>query len=288
MAKDIRLSRCRAFYKQFVDLNPKEIETMPIAFSDFDGLSLAECKKTLRFVMDIFDGLSASENWEDVTWHAYTSLEGLLQNLVNTYLQFKNQRDQSSFQQFCQNLDSLAYHCRMFGLPSLALGGAQVEKIAAALNTEMERVVAARAEIAILQKEVKDLITPGIAGSLSQAFTQRKNILFRGRVFWGVVALLIGYFCIDATYALSSAINTALTAISDKKLGQDFLWASVVSRTAILVPLYAGFGFSFGQYRNEPGQKIGQRIPLKGKFKLQKGTACQIDSMSSLRPTQLA
>jgi hypothetical protein len=251
LSKDSRLSRCRATYAQFLELKPREIETVTVAFSDFDGLSLPECKKTLRFVLETFDGLTTNDAWEEISWHALTSFEGLLTNLLTMYSQFKNQKDQNTFQQFCQNLDSLAYHLRMFGIPQLGMGGAQLEKTSATLTSELEKVVAARGEITKLQNEVRNLITPAVAGSLSQAFTVRKDILFRGRLVWGLIAVAIGVFCIHATYDFATSVNSALIAISANQLRPELIWVSVFVRTIILIPLYSGFGFSFAQYKKE-------------------------------------
>lgn len=97
MSKESRQNRCKALYEQFVSLNPKELEIFPQAFSDFDGLNLDETRKTLRFVLDTFDGLSINDAWGDLTWHAYNSIEGVLQNVHSSYAQLRTSRDQGSF-----------------------------------------------------------------------------------------------------------------------------------------------------------------------------------------------
>jgi len=251
MSKETRLNRCKALYEQFLSLNPRELETFPQAFSDFDGLSLEETKKTLRFVLDSLDGLNTNDAWGDLTWHAYNSIEGLIQNVHNMYAQLRASRDQASFQNFAQNLDSLAYHLRMFGVPFLSVGGAYLEKTSASLTTELDRLIATRTEVEKLRDEVKTLITPAVAGSLSQAFTARKDILLRGRIAWGVIALLIGAYCIHATYGFATAVGDALTTSKPAGTQNDLIWLSVLIRSVILLPLYAAFGFSFAQYKKE-------------------------------------
>jgi len=251
MTKETRQNRCKALYEQFLALNPKELETFPQTYSDFDGLSLDESKRTLRFVLETLDGLNDQDAWGDLTWHAYNSLEGLIQNVHNSYAQLRNSRDQNSFQNFAQQLDSLAYHLRMFGIPLLSVGGAYLEKTSASLSTELERLVATRVEVERLRDEVKTLITPAVAGSLSQAFTARKDVLMWGRIAWGVIALLIGGYCIHATYGFASAVSEALGGAKPAGDPNQVIWLSVLIRSVILLPLYAAFGFSFAQYKKE-------------------------------------
>lgn len=206
----------------------------------------------MLFCLQSIELLVASDTLRDLSWHAFSSLQSVLQNVHNMYAQLKVSRDQSSFQNFAINLDSLAYHIRMFGIPFLALGGGQMEKTAAALNSELERLIFTRSEVETLRNEVKALIAPAVAGSLSEAFTARRNTLLWGRIAWGVVALLVGGYCIHATYGFASAVGDAITANqSGKSFETDFVWMALVIRSAILIPLFAAFGFSFSQYKKE-------------------------------------
>lgn len=251
MSKETRQARCRALYDQFLALNPRELETMPIAVADFDGLNIEEGRKTLSFVLDTLDALTASETWSMLSWHAYNSIEGLLQALHNTYAQLRSSRDQNSWQNFAPQLDSMAYHLRMFGVPFLSAGGLQLERTSAALKVELDRLTAARTEVEQLRDEVKTLIAPAVAGSLSQAFTARKNVLMWGRIVWGFIALAVGGYCIHATYSFATAVGEAVISAKQPSTGSELVWISVFIRSVVLLPLYAAFGFSFAQYKKE-------------------------------------
>ncbi|NBW50108.1 MAG: hypothetical protein EBR49_08435 [Betaproteobacteria bacterium] len=251
MSKQTRINRCKALYEQFLTLNPREFETWPIAIADFDGLSFDESKKSMRFILDTMDGLTANDAWDDLSWHAYNSIENVLQAVYNSYAALKSSRDQSTFQNFAPQLDSLAYHLRMFGATSLALGGATLERTSAAVTSELERLTQARVEVERLRDEVKTLIAPAVAGSLSEAFTARKSVLLAGRIVWGVLALLVGGYCVHATYGFASAVGDALIAAKQPTASTDVMWASVLLRSVVLLPLYAAFGFSFSQYKKE-------------------------------------
>ena len=254
MSKEARINRCRTFYQQFLDLNPREFETVQLNnLVDFDGLNFEEAKKTMRFILETLDGLNAVDAWNELSWHAYNNLEGLFQTLITYFTQLKSNPDQSSFQNFIPQLDSMAYHLRMFGIPDLAYGSAQIERTSAALTLEQEKITSLRVEVEKIRNDVKNLIAPAVAGSLSKAFTERKNILFWGRVVWGLIAFALGWYCINATYNFANAIGEALAVNkqSQSVLGNDLLWVSVLIRSIVLIPLYAAFGFSFTQYKKE-------------------------------------
>jgi len=251
MSKQAKEARCKALYEQFLSLNPRELETMSIALSDFDGLNLDEARKTLAFVLQTLDGLTTTETWNELSWHAFGTIESVLQNLHNSYAQLRNNRDQNSWQNFVPQLDSLAYHLRLFGVPALVVGGVQLERVSAALNTEFDRLTAARTEVEKLRDEVRTLVAPAVAGSLSQAFTARKDILLRGRIAWGVIALALGGYCIHATYGFAAAVGDAVVAAKAPASTNELIWLSVLIRSVVLLPLYAAFGFSFAQYKKE-------------------------------------
>lgn len=179
------------------------------------------------------------------------TLEGQIQNTYNTYSQLRASRDQNSFQSFSQSIDSLAYHIRLFGIPLLSIGSAYLEKTSTSLSAELDRLIATRTDVEKLREEVKTLITPAVAGSLSQAFTARKDILLRGRIVWGIIALFIGIYCIHATYGFASTVSDTLTEIAKAGAKNDITWLSVIIRSVIIIPLYIAFGFSFTQYKKE-------------------------------------
>ena len=55
-------------------------------------------------------------------------------------------------------------------------------------------------EVEALKKDVRTLITPAIAGSLSEAFSQRRDNIFKGRVIWLIVCVALGALATYATF----------------------------------------------------------------------------------------
>ncbi|MGV8836160.1 hypothetical protein [Cellvibrio sp.] len=251
MSKETRLTRTKALYEQFLSLNPREFENFQLSLTDFDGLNFDEAKRTMRFVLDTFDGLSANDAWSELTWHALSSIESVLQAMYNAYAQLKNTRDQNSFQNLAPQIDSMAYHMRMFGVSLLASGGIHFERTTTAISIELEKLMVARAEVEKLRDEVKTLIAPAVAGSLSESFTQRKKVLLWGRIAWGSAALLVGGIGIFETYQFANSIGAAILAVKVPGQSNEIVWASILLRSIVLLPLFAAFGFSFSQYKKE-------------------------------------
>jgi len=138
----------------------------------------------------------------------------------------------------------------MYGIAALALGGAQQETTSRQLAGDMERLGKLTGEVEHLRDEVKTLIAPAVAGSLSQAFTARKTTLFRGRIMWLVIVLVVAIVSIFATATFVSEVSKAILE-AGKLQTPTPIWLSVLIRSVLLLPLYAAFGFAFSQYRKE-------------------------------------
>lgn len=250
MSKQARISQFWQLYDTFLGQNPRELLTAPQAYSDFDGLNLEEARSTLTFVLGVLDSLRTENRISELSWQAFNQLQNSLQNVNNLYGQFRNARDQSSFQNFVQNLDNFAYQLRMTGAPTLAFGGAQFEAVSRQLTADMERLGELTREVERLRDEVKTLIAPAVAGSLSQAFTARKRALLWGRVVWGIAVLILAVTSIIATSKFASEVSKAIVEAAQLQT-QTPVWLSVLVRSVFLLPLYAAFGFAFSQYRKE-------------------------------------
>lgn len=106
-------------------------------------------------------------------------------------------------------------------------------------------------EVQNLHSEVKKLITPAVAGSLSAAFEARKDILFRGRIGWLIILLIVSVLSIIETKDLATSFSNVLLEIQKTKQPINLLWESLILRLTILLPLYIAFGVSFYQYKKE-------------------------------------
>src|SRR5437660_2032464 len=169
---------------RFLGSKPEDFLKSGPVFSDFDGPNSQETIELIAFLRSVYEPLIASGELRLLTRTAFGTLVGQVQATHNSYTQLTTSRDQSSFQNFAMAVDGFAYHTRMFGVPYLAAGGAQLEAQRQGLATELQLLTKNNAEVEALKNDVRTLITPAVAGSLSEAFRQRRDSLFKGRQLW--------------------------------------------------------------------------------------------------------
>ena len=240
-------------FTRFVGTKPEDFLTSGPTFSEFDGPNVTETIAALHFLRANYEPLIASGEIHLVTRTALGTLVGQVQNTNNTYTNLLSSRDQGSFQNFAMALDGFAHHTRMFGVPYLATGGAQLEAQRQAISNEIGTLTKNNAEVEALKADVRTLITPAIAGSLSEAFRQRRDSLYKGRLIWMVACLALGTF---ATFSTFDFVHTVSAAIAPQKTAAApdssiNIWIVIAIRTVALLPLFAAFGFSFSQYKKE-------------------------------------
>ena len=207
----------------------------------------------LQFLRISYEPLIATGELHLITKSSLNQLIAQVQNANNTYTNLVSSRDQGSFQNFAITLDGFVQHTRMYGVPYLASGGAQLELQRQAISMEVSTLTRNNAEVEALKSDVRTLITPAIAGSLSEAFRQRRDSLYRGRMTWLLACLVLGGFAAFSTFDFVHTVSSAIVS-SKGSQQQDqgvSLWAIVAIRTVALLPLFAAFGFSFAQYKKE-------------------------------------
>lgn len=246
-------SQFKEAFTKFFGFNPENFFRSGPTFSDFDGPNVEETIASLKFLRFTFDTLIASDELTLLTKHGLNTLFSQLQNVNNCYSQLTTTRDQTNFQAFAMAVDSFAYNSRMFGAPAIAAGQAKLEMLRSAVAEELSAIQTKSIEIDELKKDVRTLITPAVAGTLSQAFRERRDKIFKGRLWWLIACGVLGLIAICATILFAYAVLDAVAGQSTRSgSGQQVsLWIILAVRTLVLLPFFAAFGFSFAQYRKE-------------------------------------
>lgn len=250
MSITTRASQLESLLNAFFGLKPDDFLKSSPSYTDYDGPNVIESSANYEFIYATIKPLMDANQLNNLTWNAINNFQQNVQNLHATYTQLLNSRDQGSYQNFATTLDGFANTLRMFGVPYLALGGAELDSIKSALNKELETLIINNKEVEELKKNVKTLITPAIAGSLSQSFTQRRNSIMISRFIWLTVAIVIGFYVIYQTNNFVDHISEALKQVNNNAQKEE-LWPTIAIRSIILLPLFAAFGFAFSQYRKE-------------------------------------
>lgn len=243
-----KITQFTQIYKSFKDQNPERIFDPIPSHADYDGPNPEESKETLKFVYAVMDSVISEDSLKMLPWNTYNSMTGVVQGAYNSFSAYQASRDQSSFQNFATSLDAFAYHLRMFGFAQLAHGQAKLEQTKATIDKELEKLLINNRDVEILKGEVRTLIAPAVAGSLSEAFTSRRNALLKGRVIWAIIAGIGGVASVFYTYDFVAAVSEAMLK---NGVASGSSWPIALIRSVILIPVYAAFGFAFSQYKKE-------------------------------------
>ncbi|KQT43814.1 MULTISPECIES: hypothetical protein [unclassified Methylophilus] len=252
MAKKTVINRLKSNAKSVVEELLPAFEKLEGEFPDaVEGLSFEDAKKTANHIGAVLKQLLENDSWDEFSWTTLNSVDSMIVNLINSYAAFKVNKNPNDFINFISHLDSVDYHLRIYHMVSSAFGSLTFERNTRTISAELDDVGTAKSEYNQLSKEVKALIAPAVAGSLSQAFTSRKTTLLYGRIVWGLIALVAGSYSITATYSFTAEIGAAILTPNKYPVTSQVLWATIAIRSIVLFPLYAAFGFSFSQYRKE-------------------------------------
>ncbi|HMU66330.1 MAG TPA: hypothetical protein PKE57_04260, partial [Cellvibrionaceae bacterium] len=170
MSKELLIDECKKLCRELRLSRLENLIPTMHNFSDFDGPSPHECENDIRFVFGVFKNLDENRAWGEISWYALKSLGQRLREISNLASQCHSSRDQAIYESFALGLDSFVHELRASGISFLSEGGANIERASVALSLEMEKVIKARDNFEKLQDEVRMLITPVVAGSLSQSF----------------------------------------------------------------------------------------------------------------------
>ncbi|HMW19248.1 MAG TPA: hypothetical protein PJ981_15785 [Accumulibacter sp.] len=247
-----RASQLSELLHRFLALEPEKFFANAPPFSEFDGANVPEVSAQLSFLRSTYEPLLSSGQLQQLSFVVVTQLQVLLNSVFNQFDQLVRSRDQGAYQNFAQQLDNFIFHTAMYGIPYVAAGGAHLESTRAALQIELDRAKQNNAEVDALKAAVHNLITPAVAGSLSQSFTKRRNVLLLGRLGWMVASIGLGLYATASTHDLVNNITSNLNPRASTAGIVDWtFWGMVFIRTMILVPIFAAFGFAFSQYRKE-------------------------------------
>lgn len=240
-----KVKQVKASFDQFKQLSFDSLYSDPPPLGEWEGIDFTEFKASIEFIKDIVGQALERDVPLRLTFSGVNGLHSSLQN-SNVYCQqFIGGRDQSSFQNAANHVDALAYHLSVYGITDEVRGGFQLDTAQKLYNAESAKLVDANNQASVLVANVKSLIEPAVAGSLSKSFSDRKKNLFWTRVVWGLGSIALGVWGMYETKSFVAVIQEA------SKLPIESFWQTVMMRAIILVPIYIGFGFVLSQYKKE-------------------------------------
>lgn len=148
---------------------------------------------------------------------------------------------------------------RQSGVYALALLGPDIEGKRASIDEQLSKVSQANADIIKLQEQIKSLINPAAADSLSSAFDDRRLKISIQKWIWAFIVACSVSLAVYVTYDVTDSISALVLEISKSSSDGDnvthvdpndipFVW---FMRVLLLAPAYILVFFSFRQYVRE-------------------------------------
>jgi hypothetical protein len=200
---------------------------------------------------------------DDLPFNTINQINVNLINIHNFFSQLVNLQTQpinaqNSFNNLINHVDNFRSFLRNNGIYVYVKLSPNIPEMQNSIQNQLSAITDAQgriqsfetdtvARIKALETEIRGLISPGIAGSLSKSFGNRKKFIFKMRVIFLISTVLS--FIFGGWYT----INTVLQIISQFTFENidKLSMAYTILRIFALLPLYMICGFLYRQYSRE-------------------------------------
>jgi hypothetical protein len=256
MSTAAKVSELLVALKQLFSTDVDDYFAAPRNFPDLpDSPNFSELKSTYERLRSLYKPLTTDPTiLLQLPFQNVTNLHGVAQGAANAFPNLRTSSDANVFRGFAQQLDGFALQTHVVGLEYLVSGGASIEAVRQSLSNDQQTLQNGLVtlqknnnDVETLKKQIQNLITPAVAGSLSKSFTERRDSLAKFRYLWLYIAGVIVAGAGLGFYYLGKDLATALGAGG----GGQNVWAVVGLRFLFLVPVFVLLGFALTQYRKE-------------------------------------
>lgn len=199
--------------------------------------NLAEAKTLGAFAQIPFSILGTLTNFL-----AIVSTQG--QNFIN------NQSDQNSYNQFAVHVDAARISLLQNGIYSLVKWAPSVQTTTD-LKAQLAVLTGANDRVESLEMKLSGLLTPALAGRLSESFNDRKKWLFKGRVVLAIAVVASLAIAAILTSKFAVELHDLLQPENLQKQGLSVIAGFIALRAALFVPIYLLVYFVSSQYIKE-------------------------------------
>ncbi len=221
-----------------------------------NGADVSDFHDAFESLIESLEAIFENEVLVDLPFNLVHSLVNQINKTVQACSQFQNNRNQQQFQAAIQQVESLRTNLQTWGLTSLSILGSDVQRKVSQINEELNAAIAKRAEVEQLKSNVESLIQPAVSGSLSKAFSDRKNALEGKESKWFWTSVISASIAVVATIVIVLSIVGFFEGASAgpdelESTKNGILWSTIALRLGILLPIYSIFGLAFAQYAKE-------------------------------------
>jgi hypothetical protein len=227
----------------------------------WNGLNDEDFRRSLSDLIGTLETALEMDLLKEFPHNILNSLNSGLTTLFTQLNNFAQNKNQQHFQNSFAQLETNRTNIRTWGLKSYVDYGSKIEDTIQGFNAEYQKIIEKSREIDALEDNVKKLIEPAVAGSLSDAFSRRQEKLFRNQIVWLVLTVIAGIASIWATiYVIdklvelyhptipTNATKEQIAELLNSKATQNTV---IYLRLGILIPLYTLFSYFFSHYNKE-------------------------------------
>jgi len=213
---------------------------------------------------EVTDILTKAVEQEHLSKYPHNILNSLSSSLNTLFTHLNNliaQKNQAQFQNSMSQLESHRTNLRSWGIKSYVDFGGEIEEKVGAFESIYQSIVTKNNEIEQLKESVNSLIEPGVAGSLSKAFSDRKDKLTTNKWIWLGLTIITGIVAICTTFNIVNSIvelynpsfpeNATPEQISEILSREIPKTTIAILRIGILIPTYGIFIYFFRHYNKE-------------------------------------
>lgn len=203
-----------------------------------------------------------SKAFQNLTYSTLSNLINQSSNLASLFSSLDLSPSVQTFHNYIANLDAFRSFCRNSGIYSDVILTPILPETKNSISTELGKLIEANNEVQSLKDDIKTLISPTIAGTLSKSFSERKKFIFIGRLVALVLIISSLAFGLYYTSELITDIlkSTKLESINEnttnnaEKINESKNSLTVtylVLRSLALIPIYSLVVFFINQYIKE-------------------------------------
>ncbi len=217
----------------------------------WNNLDNTDIENLIRDTLTTLDEIVRAGLLKEIPFNYLNNINNQLNTILSQLPAIKNLQPNQIKNQHHQILNAFSIinnNLRSSGIYSILKLNPDIEKKALILDEQLNKASKLEIDLKKLSEQVRNLLDPALAGSLSQAFDVRKKQIARQKWFWFLVLIVSILAAIYVTHDIVSFFTEIAKNNNNKNIEFKLIW---LVRFFILVPAYFLVGFAIAQYNKE-------------------------------------
>ncbi|GBF44608.1 hypothetical protein LPTSP2_39110 [Leptospira ellinghausenii] len=244
--------------KETLKKQKASLESFPL----WNDLDYKDVEFATNEIINLLETGVESNSFVNLAFTTVSNLANQINNLASLYSTLESTPSLQNYHNYIANLDNFRTFCRNYGIYSEIQLTPILPETKNSINIELGKLIQANNEVQSLKDDIKQLISPTIAGKLSKSYADRKKFIFFGRLFALILITVSLYFGLYYTNNLIKdiltstkieSINNDTNEISDKTetIKNNITLTYIILRSLALIPIYSLIIFLINQYIKE-------------------------------------